>query len=111
MSTVAFIGGYNLSRSTTFRHTPRAAVDIMNDGTPQQRLMSTEAFLTISCLFEYLTATEKLILEIFLLTNAANTITWTIDGVNYSGVFLGGHSVTMTGPLFNVSFDYYAQIV
>lgn len=112
MSTVPFISGYNLSRSSTFRHSPKVAVDVMNDGTPQQRTMTTTgAFVTISCLFEYLTLTEKIILDFWLIGNAANTITWTIDGYNHSGVIVGGHQVSMVGPLFNVSFDYYAQLV
>jgi hypothetical protein len=111
MTTVAFISGYNLSRSSTFSHKPSTAVDIMSDGTPRTRTMTPEDFVTVSCLFEYLTSTESSTLRTWLLTNAANTITWTIDGINYSGVIVGGHSATMTGPLFSISFDYYAQIV
>lgn len=111
MSTVAFPAGYNLSRSSTFNHRPAAAVDIMSDGTPRARTLTASAFLTISCLFEYLTAAESAALVSFLLTNEGNTITWTVDGINYSGMVTGGQQRTMTGPLFSISFDYYAQIV
>jgi hypothetical protein len=111
MSTVAFISGYNLSRATTFRIAPSTAVDIMSDGTPRVRTLNTSKFATISCLFEYLTDAERLTLQLWLVLNDSNTITWTIDGINYSGVIVGGHTATMTGPLFNISFDYYAQIV
>lgn len=111
MSTVTFISGYNLSRSSQFKHHQSVAVDIMSDGTPRQRTLTTSKFYTISCLFEYLTATEKTALEIWLLVNAGNTIEWEIDGADYSGVIVGGHSTTMVGSLFNLSFEYYAELV
>ena len=110
MSTVTFISGYNLSRATTFRHQPSTAVDAMSDGTSRVRTLTTSKFVTISCLFEYLTLTEKTILELWLLGNAGNTIEWTIDLIPYTGVIVGGHNTTMVGPLFNISFEYYAQI-
>ncbi len=111
MSTVAFPSGYNLSRSSTFKFHSAAAVDIMSDGTPRTRTLRSSAFVTVSCLFEYLTAAERGYLLLFVLINAGNTITWTIDGINYSGVIVGDFSETMTGPLYSVSFEYYAQIV
>ena len=111
MSTVAFPSGYNLSRSSTFRHSAAAAVDIMSDGTPRSRTLTTGRFVTVSCLFEYLTADETTYLVSWLTTNEGNTVTWTIDGVNYSGMIIGGQQRTMTGPLFSVSFEYYAQII
>ena len=110
MSTVTFISGYDLSRSTTFSHHPSTAVDTMSDGTPRVRTLTAGKFVTVSCLFEYLTLTEKTILELWLLSNISNTIEWTIDLIPYSGVIVGAHSTTMTGPLFNISFEYYAQI-
>jgi len=110
MSTVTFISGYNLSRATTFRHQPSTAVDVMSDGTPRVRTLTTGKFVNISCLFEYLTLTEKTILELWLLGNAGNTIEWTIDLIPYTGVIVGGHNTTMVGPLFNISFEYYAQV-
>ena len=111
MTTVAFPSGYNLSRSSTFKHHPSTAVDIMSDGTPRQRTLTAGYFVTVSCVFEYLTAIEKFVLVVFLILNAGNTITWTIDGLNYSGVIVGGHSETMVGPLYTVTFDYYAQLL
>ena len=110
MSTVTFISGYNLSRATTFRHQPSTAVDVMSDGTPRVRTLTTGKFVNISCLFEYLTLTEKTIVELWLLGNPGNTIERTIDLIPYTGVIVGGHNTTMVGPLFNISFEYYAQI-
>lgn len=111
MTTEAFPTGFYLDRSTTFRHHPTESIDMMSDGAPRSRTLTTSRYVTISCEFSFLTADEKATLESFLLSNQANTITWTIDGVDYSGRFVGGHSVTMTGPLFSVSFTYYAMIV
>jgi hypothetical protein len=111
MATVAFPAGYNLERDSTFENVSNVTVDIMSDGTPRQRTTSATPYTSIACKFAYLTATDKQTLVTFLTTNAANTITWTIDGVNYSGVFMGNMSITMTGPLYNVTFTYYATTV
>lgn len=111
MSTVAFPTGYYLSRASVFKHAQSAAVDIMSDGTPRTRTLTASYFVTVSCLFEHLTAGEAGLLRAWLVVNAANTITWTIDSLNLSGVIVGGHSATMTGPLFSVSFEYYAQVL
>lgn len=111
MATVAFIIGYHLDRGTGFKHDNGVVVDLMSDGTPRQRTTASVKYATIKCKFSYLSAVDKDDLVEFLVDNAANTITWNIDGVNYSGVFVGGHSVTMTGVLFNVEFDYYAAPV
>jgi hypothetical protein len=69
MSTVTFISGYNLSRATTFRHQPSTAVDAMSDGTPRvQDIDHREVREHSPACFEYLTLTEKTILEIWLLS-------------------------------------------
>ena len=111
MSTVAFPSGYNLSRSSTVKFHQNVIVDKMSDGTPRTRTVTGGAFVTWSCVFEYLTATERAILLIFILVNAGNTITWTIDSINYSGVIVSDYTETMTGPLYSIAFEYYAQVV
>ena len=111
MATVAFPAGYNLERDSTFENVSNVVVDIMSDGTPRQRVTGTSPYTRISCKFDYLSAANKATLTDFLEDNAANTITWTIDGINYSGVFMPGHNVSMTGPLYNVTFTYYAKVV
>jgi len=111
MATVAFPSGFNLDRSSTFRFHPTETVDVMSDGTMRSRTLTTSQFVTVDCRFMYLSAADKTTLETFILANQANTITWPIDSVNYSGRITGGHSVTMTGPLFSMSFEYYAQVV
>jgi len=111
MTTVAFPSGFNLERESTFSNNSNVVVDFMSDGTPRQRTLGTTPYTTIACKFDYLAAADKETLVTFLDTNAANTITWTIDGIDYSGVFLPGYNVSMTGPLYNVSFSYYAAVV
>ena len=108
---VAFPSGYNLERSSTFTHDNNVKVDLMDDGEPRQREMGADAFVSIACEFKYLTLTEKDTLKSFLTTNRAATITWTIDSLDYSGVFVGGHRESMTGALYNLSFTYRAKEV
>lgn len=111
MTTVAFPSGFNLERSSSFRHSPTDEVDFMSDGSPRSRTVTSRSWVTIACQFQYLSATDKTTLESFILANSANTITWTIDGVDYSGRIVGGHTKSMTGPLFNIAFNYYAESV
>jgi len=111
MTTVAFPSGFNLERSTAFQNQSNVVVDIMSDGTPRQRTLGTVPYTRIGCQFDYLSDTDKNTLVSFLEDNAANTITWTIDGIDYSGVFMPGYNLSMTGPLYNLSFDYYARVV
>jgi len=111
MTTAAFPAGFNLARSAVIRTLSTTAVDIMTDGTPRQRTLTANFYTTINCVYEYLTVIEKITLEWFLAANMANTITMTIDGYNYSGVILDGYEITMNGPLYQVSFNYYAKIV
>jgi len=110
MTTAAFPAGFNLERESTFDNDHGVVVDIMSDGTPRQRQLGTAQWKTIKCKFDYLTATQKDTLVSFMETNAANTITWTIDGTNYIGVFKASYSLSMSGPLYNLSFDYYAKV-
>lgn len=110
MTTVAF-PALTLDRESSFQHENLAKVDTLTDGSARVRVLSTTQYVTIRCVFKYLDSTDKATLETFLKENRGNTITWTIDGVDYSGVLVGGHSVTMTGPLFNISFTYYASEV
>jgi hypothetical protein len=111
MTTAAFPDGYNLDRSTTFRNNNAVQTDIMSDGTPRQRVLGATQYKTIACKITYLTLADKDVLVTFLEDNASNTITWTIDGIDYSGVFIDSYNLSMTGPLFNVDFTYYAAVV
>lgn len=110
MTTVAFpsaLANY-LERDSVFSHNNNVKTDIMSDGTVRVREMASGQYVSIECNFKHLFSTDKDTLETFLKTNRANTITWTIDGVAYTGNLVGGHKLTMTGSLYNISFTYYA---
>jgi hypothetical protein len=111
MAIVAFPSGYNLARDSGFRNASTEQFDVMSDGAPRSRRVTSKRYVSIACRFGALYRAEKDALELFIVTNAANTITWTIDGINYSGRIIGDHSTTMSGILFNLSFDFYGEIV
>ena len=110
MTTVAFPAGFNLDRSTTFQSGKNTVVDISSDGTPLLRTLNITPYTSINCRFTYLSLASRNTLVTFITDNESNTITWTIDGINYSGVILPGYSISMTGPLYNVEFTYYASL-
>lgn len=108
MAVVAFPSGFYLDRATTLDHDTGFQTDIMSDGSPRLRQISSTAYTNIACSFSGLTSSEKDTLTSFIKTNAANSITWAIDGIAYIGFVRGGYQVSMTGRRFNVSFVYYA---
>jgi hypothetical protein len=111
MSIVAFPAGLYLDRSTVYRGGSATVVDFASDGTPLVRTLNVTAYRNFSCRFSNLFQSEKNTLTTFVDTNMTNTITWTIDGENYSGIFLPGVTVSMTGALYNVEFSYYAELI
>ena len=68
-------------------------------------------WVSIRCSFAYLTQADRDTLRAFLIANRAGVITWTIDGVDYSGYFDGGHTESKAGNRYNVSFVYRAKEV
>lgn len=108
---VAFPTGYNLSRDSVFTRDTNVLVDYLDDGEPRQRQLGADTFVSIRCRLPYLTLSQKNTLKSFLITNRAETITWTIDSINYSGVFVGDHVETMTGNLYSIEFVYRAKEV
>lgn len=108
---VAFPTGHNLERSTTFTRDSNIQADILADGETRLRDLGPDTFVTIACKFLYLSLADKNTLKNFLITNRTETITWTIDGIDYSGVFVGDHTETMKGPRYSLSFQYRAKEV
>lgn len=108
MAIVSFPTGFYLDRSTALDHDTGVQTDIMSDRSPRQRQISSTKYSNIACSFSGLTSDEKDTLTAFIKSNAANSITWVIDGLAYIGYIRGRYQVSMTGRRFNVSFIYYA---
>lgn len=111
MATVAFPSGYNLERSSVFKHDSNADVDIMDDGSFRQRLYGVTTYVEIDCRFKYLSLSDKNTLKSFLVGARDDTVTWTIDSIDYSVVIMAGHRESMTGALYNIQFTYRAEEV
>ena len=109
MAIVFFPAGYNLERSSQFNFDHGVTVDRLSDGAYSARELSTEAWVTVGARFRYLSLSEKDTLKGFIQNNRFNKIRWTIDGTEYIGTFMGTHTEHMTGPLYDVAFDYYAK--
>lgn len=103
--------GDQLERSSTLSHSNYVALDIMDDGEASTRVLGDDVWVSIRCSFAYLTQADRDTLRAFLVTNRAGVITWTIDGVDYSGYFDGGHTESKAGNRYNVSFVYRAKEV
>jgi len=111
MSIVSFPSGFNLSAASTFKYDPTEDVDSDSSGVPLTRTVTEKKMVTVGCRFDALFPSEKATLEAFVMSNAANTVEWTIDGIGHSGRIVGGHSTGRSGSLFSLSFVYRAEVV
>jgi len=100
--------GDQLERASQLSADLGTEVTPMDDRTPHIQQLSTVFSIVLRCSFKLLTSTDRGTLRTFLKTNRAETITWTIDGVDYSGFFDGGYTENKKGNRYNVSFVYRA---
>lgn len=100
--------GNKLARSSAFSQETYSRLDIMDDGTQHPMILGDSVRSTLRCTFKNLSATDFSTLRTFYNTNRAETVTWTIDGVDYSGNFSGGWRHSKEGNTFNASFNYRA---
>lgn len=110
---VAFPAGYNMERSSPIDHDLNVRDDRMTDGTFQSREMGPDTFAEIGYQVKYLEIGEKNTLVDFLKTNRSEKMTWTIDGINYLGDFLGSRGIreTMKGNRYSLSFTMHGTVV
>lgn len=108
---VAFPSGYTVTRDSDFDVDLGTVQDQLDDGSIQTRVLADTVYNTIRCKFTLLTLAETDTLTEFLRTNRGEEITMTIDSVDYIGTLGSRYQKTMTGNLFNISFDYRAKKV
>lgn len=97
-------------RASTFSHDKRVETITGYDGTTAQ-YSAGDHWVTIRAVFRALSSSERSTLKTFLNTNRYNVITWTIDGISYSGYFVGGQTETTSGDRYNLEFTYLAEEV
>lgn len=107
---MAAFPSYDLARTAAFSHDKRVETITGFDGTSSQFSVG-DHWVSIRCRFNALTASERSTLKTFLNTNRYNVITWTIDGIDYSGYFVGGQTETRSQRLYNIEFTYLAEEV
>lgn len=106
----AFPSGYYLERVSRLSILPRAKVDFLDDGTPLSQQTTSTTWYRYTCIIGALTQAEKNTIVQFINDNQfTDDVTWTIDGVDLTGRFVGNVDVTMQGARYRLRFDYYAQ--
>jgi hypothetical protein len=115
MATVAFPTsiGDKMLRETPIPIDQGVESDIVAGGASRSRVLTTDDWALIACRFPVLTETEKNTLVSFLTTNKLNTITWTIDGIDFEGSLWRGRYETQRvgASYYSVVFEYRARIV
>ena len=107
----AFPTGYNLARESRFSVSEGVENDIISGSMTQRVVGST--YVSIQCEYNYLTSSERATLRAFLNGDARfdTAVTMTVDGINYSGIIVGGFRERMDGDRYSISFEYRAQEV
>ena len=101
--------GYYLTRDSSIDVYTNEIHDKMDDGTMRTRILGSEIFEDIRCVFPALTQAQYLSFKGFVASNRGTDIDIPIDGQDYTGRITSGLSVTRRGRLFVVSFTYYAK--
>jgi len=85
----------------------------MPDLTPISTATGGGTYSTWGCKFKNISSADKDTLVTFLRANRATIdITWTIDGIGYSGSFTGGYRLeSKSDSVHTVTFTYYAAAV
>jgi hypothetical protein len=108
----AFPSGYNLSRGSGFSSDKSVITSVQPDGGSVQIDTGAGEYITINCSIEHISSADHATLKSFLRTNRnTNPITWTIDSIDYTGIFIGGYSESLIGNVYSLSFTYRAAEV
>ena len=99
-----------LSRGGSFRHDKRIETVYGDDGTTVQFDVG-DHWITIDAQFNNLSSSDFTTLSNFLSANRFNVVTWTIDGIGYSGYLMGDWRETINdeNSAYTVEFMYLAQ--
>lgn len=100
--------GNKLARSSVISQDTYTLLDVMDDGEQHVRVIGDAPRTAVRCTFKYLSGADFATLRTFYNANRAETVTWTIDGVDYSGNFSGGWRHSKEGKTYNVAFNYRA---
>lgn len=115
MATVAFPTsiGDKMLRDTPIAVDQGIESDIVAGGESRERVLTADSWALIPCRFPVLTSSEKDTLVTFLTTNKLNDITWTIDGIDFSGKLWRGRyeSQRVGASYYSVFFEYRAKIL
>lgn len=110
---VNFPSGYHLDWASPVRHKSRVKVRRWSDGTPYSQRTTTTRWIEFDCQISGMTVALRTALINFIYDNDEEpAVLWTIDGVNYSGRFVGDITEGMAGRNnTSLRFRYYAKAV
>ena len=110
MATTFPVSTYPLSDRSRFEDDHTIARDMMSDGTMKVRVLGSQTFRTINCVFEHLSTTTFDTFMAYLRTNRATefdlSIAFASPQETITGYIWSDPRVTVTeGDLYTVSFD------
>lgn len=112
MATTFPVSAYPLEDSTSFVDLHGVVRDIMDDGTPHVRELSTSSFRQINCRVVPLLMSEAETLMAYLRNNRATEFDLSISGFTYRGYLWDDPALApLEGGWARVSFVFYGKPV
>lgn len=106
---VAFPAGYSPVRSIDIADRLNVHWEEMDDGDAAGQVLGTTGYSDYPITLQWLTQAEMQTIRSFVLTNQAEDITWTIDGIDFIGNITSDLDRTMNGNVWSLSFTYHAR--
>lgn len=116
MPTTFPLSTYPLSDKTRMDDSQTVARDVLDDGTMRVRVLGSDNFRTIRCVFEHLSASQASTFEAYLNANRATEFDMVIDSespiTTYQGYIWSDPSVSVShGRLYTFRFDFRGKVV
>lgn len=108
----AFPAGFYIERASKTEINLGVLNEQLYDGTPLSQQRSNTEWHSFDCAIGALTKAEYQTIYNFIRDNKMTPdVTWTIDGIDYSGQLRGPVRRSFQGSRYRIAFRYYAQEV
>ena len=116
MATTFPLSTYPLSDKTRMDDDHVVARDRLDDGSMRIRVLGSDTFRIIRCVFEHLTEAQASTFEAYLITNRATEFDMVIDSqspiTTYQGYIWSDPRISVTsGFLYTFQFDFRGKVV
>lgn len=108
---VAFPTGFYLTKDSDVSSSANVRHTVMDDGSLRTQELGSAVYDTIRCVLPFVSQSDYQTFRTFFVTNRAEDITMTLDGLSYIGRITSDLRTRKQGSWYRIEFDYYATTV